>query len=648
MRAEAGVQAKRGAASARASERLARLARERWRALVWPLAALLALLLAIGVVFAGSIDRIAAGVTVAGVDVGGMTAAEAEALLDARAARQEGVPLVFTAGEERWPITPRDVQARVDWAGAAAEARAAGDWPLPLRGLKRVVVRLTGEDVAPHVRAYEPALTQELTEIADSVDRPGRNASIVLNGLAPRIVPSSSGRKLDRREARAQLLAAFGSFERGEVAAPIRIDPPAVTAEELAPVAEQVRTVLSAPVRFGWRDAHWLMRPQQLAKFLALPTSGSKEIRIGGAEADRYFELLSRAVNRRPKNADFVVESGTKVRILPSANGRKLDVRATADALLAGALETRNRDAELVVRTVEPKLTTEQARQLGVSRVLASYSTPYSGTYDRIRNLQLAVWLLDGTRVAPGGTFSFNRAVGPRTEARGFRPAPVIMEGKFEDGVGGGVSQVATTVFNAAWEAGVKITSRTPHALYLSRYPLGRDATVNYPEIDMKFQNDTDRWIVVKAAAGDTGISVTLLGAPTGRRVVTQTGELEEVAPPEIERVPDPTLYEGEKVVVDDGEPARAVSVTRIVYEGDEVLYRETWHTSYISEPRIVRVGTMPRPAEEEEPVPGGEEPKKDEGDDATPPPAGEEPVTPPGQPAPPPPPAAGDVGAGA
>ncbi len=243
-----------------------------------------------------------------------------------------------------------------------------------------------------------------------------------------------------------------------------------------------------------------------------------------------------------------------------------------------------------------------------VTRVLASYTTAYSGSHDRIRNLQRASALIDGTRLAAGDTFSFNQVVGPRTADRGFYLAPAILEGEYEDQVGGGVSQVATTIFNAAWEAGIKITSRTAHSLYISRYPLGRDATVNYPDVDLKFLNDTDNWVVARAISGEGGITVMLLGAPTNRRVVSEAGELKETAPPEVERVPDPTMFVGEKIVVDDGEPERTVSVRRVVYEGDEVLYEETWYTTYRSEPKIVQVGTIPR--EDPAPPPPRDEPK--------------------------------------
>jgi vancomycin resistance protein YoaR len=242
--------------------------------------------------------------------------------------------------------------------------------------------------------------------------------------------------------------------------------------------------------------------------------------------------------------------------------------------------------------------------------VMATYMTSYSGTADRIHNLQLAIDLLDGTRLRPGETFSMNEVVGPRTEERGFRLAPTILDGEYEDTFGGGVSQVATTLFNVAWEAGLKITARTAHSLYISRYPLGRDATVSYPEIDLRFVNDTDGWLYVDGSYDGSAISIRLLGVADDRRVVSEASALEEVAPPEVERVRDRTLFVGEELIEDDGEPQRAVTVTRTVYRDGKVLYAETWRTTYDSEPQIVRVGTRPRPRPTPAPSPPAEDEK--------------------------------------
>jgi vancomycin resistance protein YoaR len=607
MRAEAGVPPLRRRHAARIRRVAAAVAWQ--RVAVWGAGVAFALTLGIGLVFAGSADRIAAGVTIANVNVAGESLEEAESDLAKRARRFASVPVAFTARGERWSLTPRELEARVDWATAVDSAQAEGNWPLPFRGLKRVWLRVFGSNVKPEANVFDARLDYEVKKMAAALDQPGRNAAITLQELTPVMVPEREGRTLDRATARRLIVDALAGFDRRPVPLPVEIAEPPVTAKELAPVAAQIRTALSSPVRFGWKDAHWLVRPEQLALLLELPARGRSELRIGGPEADRYFKQLARAVDRRAKAAQFLVEEDRRIRIVPSAQGRALDVEASGAALLAGAIATEARDAELVVRTVAPKLTTEKARGMKVTRVLSSYSTPYSGSYDRIRNLQRAAALIDGTRLAPGETFSFNDVVGPRNAERGFFLAPAITEGEYEDQIGGGVSQVATTIFNAAWEAGVKITARTAHSLYISRYPLGRDATVNYPDVNLKFMNDTNNWLVVRAIAGDNAITIMVLGAPTNRRVKSETGELVDTGPPEVERVPDPTLFVDQTVVVDDGEPSRAVSVHRVVFEGDKILYEETWYTSYRSEPKIVRVGTIPLdepappPPKEETPI---------------------------------------------
>ena len=162
------------------------------------------------------------------------------------------------------------------------------------------------------------------------------------------------------------------------------------------------------------------------------------------------------------------------------------------------------------------------------------------------------------------------------------------------------------------------IGERHPHALYISRYPDGRDATVNYPDVDLKLTNDTPRWIVIKASYDESGILVRLLGGGPERRVESVAGELKETGRPQTEREPDPTLYEGDRVVEFAGEPSREIRVERIIYEGGEVLARlrvpaisRIIATHYSYEARIVRYGTKPLP----EPVapPKEEKPKEDD-----------------------------------
>jgi len=165
-------------------------------------------------------------------------------------------------------------------------------------------------------------------------------------------------------------------------------------------------------------------------------------------------------------------------------------------------------------------------------------------------------------------------------------------------------------VFNAAYEAGLPITTRTNHALYISHYPLGRDATVNYPDIDLKFVNDTGHWLLLRTFVGSSSLVVALYGTPVNRRVESDAAPLRELAAPPERTVDDPAMYVGETATEDDGEPSRATSVTRRVYSASgKLLSRSTWYSSYRAEPKVVRVGIKPL----REPKP---EPKR------TPPPA--------------------------
>jgi vancomycin resistance protein YoaR len=239
---------------------------------------------------------------------------------------------------------------------------------------------------------------------------------------------------------------------------------------------------------------------------------------------------------------------------------------------------------------------------MGITEQLSTYKTYNAGSYDRITNLRLGVEALDGTLVAPGDTFSLNDAIGERTVERGFRPAPVIIGTKYSTEVGGGTSQVATTVFNAAWEAGVRITERNPHALYISRYPLGRDATVYWPSLDLKFQNDTKHWILVRGFAEGDGIRVSLYGGEE-RRVESSPGTRTITGRLPVKRIKDKKLPKGETIVEEEGEPPSTTTVTRTIYGEDGTQLRsETWTTTYKAEPRVVHIGAKPKPQPKPQP----------------------------------------------
>ena len=552
----------------------------------------------LGLAFAGSRTELAAGTTIAGVDVSGMSEDQAVRLLSARAAALKSTPVTFTADGHPFALTASQLGVEPDWRGAVATAAAGGSGFGPLRGFRRLRARIFGIDVSPTVKSYGAAVRYKLAQIADSVDRKGVNAKVVREGLAIRVVDGMTGRQLDRNAAGVTVVAALATFDRGKaVALPLETTEPKVKSDDLAGAATQARTALSAPIRLSYGATRWRVPRWRIAPLLSLPANGSTSVSISGRGAEEYLERLSATVSRKPEDAHFQVTATGKIVICPSAPGLQLDVLATAKAITAAAFSADKRTANLVVRVADPKRTTEIAKTMGIDSVVSSYTTTYGGTPGRLNNVQLVAKLIDGTLIAPGDTFSFNGTTGERTADKGFQEAPVIINGELQNGLGGGICQVSTTVFNAAFEAGLPITARTNHALYISHYPLGRDATVNYPDLDLKFLNDTDHWLLLRTFVGAGSLTVNLYGTPVNRRVESTTEPLVETGPVPVKETDDPTLAKGKRVTDEFGAPPRETSVHRLVYDADgKLLYDNTWKSYYVGEPSLVRLGTKEPP----------------------------------------------------
>ena len=552
----------------------------------------------LGLVFAGSPSRLAGGVQIAGVDVGGKTPKEAARLLKQKADSLAAVPVTFRVGRHAWQLQPRRLGIQVDWEAAVDAVRRQGQGFGPLRGFKRLDLRFFGADVSPPTQVYDAALRYWLDRIERVVDSPHRDAAIVLHGLTPAIVPGRTGQVLDRHAAEATLVRALAGLSREPVGLPVRVDRPKVSAGDLTITLAQVRTALSAPVHLTLGQTRWNLRPARLARLLELPADGRSDLRVGGDGANAWFTALSKRVDRKPEDATWAITS-RGIRVIADKPGYLLDVPHSARAVLRAALVTEPslRSAKLVVEKQEADRSFEEARAMRISGLVASYQTFYGGDPNRIHNVQLVSHLVDGHVIAPGETFSFNEATGARTAAKGFKEAPVIINGELQTGLGGGVCQVSTTVFNAAYEAGLPIVARTNHALYISHYPQGRDATVNYPDVDLKFTNDTGHWLLLRTWVGSSSLTVALYGTPVHRRVVSEVAPLVTTGPVPTKNVPDPSLFVGQKSVEETGSPPRKTSVHRLVYDANgKLLYDSVFYSSYVGEPTVLHVGTKKRP----------------------------------------------------
>ncbi len=247
-------------------------------------------------------------------------------------------------------------------------------------------------------------------------------------------------------------------------------------------------------------------------------------------------------------------------------------------------------DAILTPLAIVPELTAADLEQ--IDGKLAEFSTYYTGIQNRRDNIVLAAHHIDGTLLKAGEIFSYNKVVGPRIKAKGFKEAPQYVRGKHVMGEGGGICQVSSTLFNAALLGALKIVQRQNHSMPVGYLHHGRDATAFYGSIDMQFQNDTPAPIYIRVSTKGGLLNFTLWGKRTpGRQVSLVKGREVNLGSP-VETHSDPHLAAGRRIVEERGSPGINVSWTRIIKENGQVVKRETFPSHYTAFPTIVAVGT--------------------------------------------------------
>jgi vancomycin resistance protein YoaR len=584
----------------------------------------------LGLAFAGSPQRLPAGTQIAGVDVSGLTAGQARSLLEKRSGELASVPVVFTAAGRHWRVKPNTVVVDVDWGAAVEAAQRQGEGFGPFRGLKRLGVRVFGGEVVPTSRVYQSAVDAYMGKFARGLDRASIEPSLVLQGSGPEILPGRNGRLLDRAAAEKVFVQALTGLSRKPVAVPLKVDRTHLTTRDLAGAKVKAEVALSAPVDVSYGPGGWHLSVAKISRILELPSRGDTELRLSGPRADRFFANLKKRVEHAPRDATFAIGARNIVRVVPAEPGRTVDMQATTRNLMAALLSPTTRKADLAVTTASPERTTRDARAMGITGLVGAYETFYGGVPNRIHNVQLVAHLIDNHFIAPNEEFSFNATTGERSEDKGFLEAPVIINGELQTGLGGGVCQVSTTTFNAAYEAGLPITDRTNHALYISHYPQGRDATVNYPDTDLKFVNDTGHWLWLRTFVSSSSLTVALYGTPQHRKVESEVSPLVVTGQPPTKRVPDPNLTVGTTTLEESGSPSRSTSVRRKVFSSSgKLLYDHTWYSAYSAEPRVIRYGTKPKA--EPPPPPPPPEKKKTNPPPPPPPPQSPPPAAPTG-----------------
>jgi len=404
-----------------------------------------------------------------------------------------------------------------------------------------------------------------------------------MQDLTPVVFPGRFGAVVDEPGLIAALrrTALSGS---GTVRVALERKAPAITTAEARRAAADAEQLVSAPVTIRFRgDDVGRLWPRTLAGLVRFqPSEGGYNLVLAQDGVGRAVGRFVTSATRKPVDATFAV-SGNHVRVVRSRGGTRLASTKGAAAILAAGLAPGGARAATVTLTKQQaELTTRDARALGIKRRISTFTTDMGvSSSNRIHNVLLMGQYLDGTIVRPGQTFSFNGTIGPRTAERGFLEGQMILGGLLVPSIGGGVCQVATTIFNAAFEAGLPIRERHNHSFYISHYPMGRDATVSWGGPDLVFRNDLDHAILIKASGNSSTLTVTFYGTRQGRKVIATTSAPTAYTSPTLQYAVDPAAPAGSVRTEPGGGPGFSVNVHRKVLENGKVLRQDNFFTRY-------------------------------------------------------------------
>ncbi|MFJ8834259.1 VanW family protein [Micromonospora aurantiaca] len=527
--------------------------------------------------YAGDVPR---GTTVLGTELGGRSKAEAAQALRAELERRAdtlNAPLAVTVGENKAELNPSEVGLTIDvdaTVAAAAEADA------------HAVSRLVGSRaVEPVVTVDQAKLGAALRKVMGTQGREMTMPAIIWTGTTPKPVYPKPALTIDTDGATAVVKAGWLAAE--PVTVPLVEKWPATTREEVDRlVAELARPAVAAPVTLTTDGGSVTIPPAAIARSLRFSADDAGTLtpkvdvkRLRTALGDQLTKL-----EVEPRDAGLTI-SGGKPKVLPSKAGRQVDAAALGPALLAVLPKTEGRTVTAELKPAAPDLTEAELAKLGIKERVSSFTTHFTGglSSPRSQNIVRAAKDVDGALVKPGETFSLNGHTGERGYDQGYKDAPTIVGGKLVPGVGGGVSQFTTTLFNATYYAGLEDVEHKPHSFYFSRYPAVIESTIYWPQLDFKFRNNTPYGVLIDTSYTSSSITVSIWSTKIYDSVKTEYGPRRNITQPK-------TVYltPGPSCIAATGSVGFAQDAYRVIKKDGKVFKREKFSWRYDAEPRFI------------------------------------------------------------
>ena len=582
--------------------------------IVLPLIDVIAILLALALVTYEYLymDRIYPGVSVFGTELGGLTLAEAEIVLQQRFQDYQPVKLTLRYGERTWAVSPQEVGVSLDAKATAISAYVVGREGSTLKRLWDQGRILWLGHAAPFTLLIDEGIgTLYLSRLAQEINQPVRDAALVVHDLQVEAVPSQGGREVDIAATRQLIYQRIATLTGGTVNLVVHQTPPAIA--DVSQAEFDVERMLGSPLILRLPDESggeggeitYTLDQTVLAEMLTLrqiKRDDGQVILTAGldqAKLTAHIQELAKQIDQPPRDGrlDFDPATGTLTPIVASQDGRSLNITETVRLVNAQAV-TDQRQVLLPITVTRPRVSTENAESLGIKELISEATTYFKGSSrGRMHNIQVAASRFHGLVIPPGGTFSFNEHLGQVSAATGYEESIIIWGDRSAVGIGGGVCQVSTTAFRAAFWGGYPITERWAHGYRVGWYepPVGMDATVYSPRVDFKFVNDTPHYLLIETETDLQAGTVTFrfYGTKTGRTVEMEGPFEANVVPhgPDVYQE-DPTLPKGTTKQIDWAHDGVDVTVYRIVKEGDKVLWKDTFFSRYRPWQAVYLLGT--------------------------------------------------------
>ncbi len=556
-------------------------------------------------VYAG---RIFPGISVAGVDVGGMTQSNAAVkILQQITYPQNGKILL----QEKEPhlVTPAQMGLFLDADTSARSAYQVGRRGGPGNSLsEQFEAWFSGYDLPPALIFDQRMAYSYLTELAKQIDQPTIEASIALKGTDVVVQTGATGRKLDVAGTLTLLSIQIQSLRDGVVPVVVRESPPMIV--DVSKQADLARSILSSSFKLtlpsGQPDqaGPWTFDTPTLAAMMAferVENNGAPDyqVTLKSNILRTYLKNLAPDLALAPQDARFTFndQTGQLEAIQKSITGRSLDVEATIKAVQQALMQGKHKVA-LAFNFQDPAVSdTASGKDLGITELVSSETSYFYGSSaERVQNIKTAASRFHGLLVAPGEVFSMGQALGDIDLDNGYAEAMIIVGDQTVKGVGGGVCQVSTTLFRTAFFGGYPIVERHAHAYRVGYYEkeagnvensnlAGMDATVFFPLVDFKFKNDSPNWILMETYVNPAASSITwkFYSTSDGRKVKWDTTGPQNIVPaPDPLYKENPDLANGEIKQTDWAADGSDITVTRTVTRDGEVINQDVISTNYL------------------------------------------------------------------